>query len=147
MSLNTKVPEIENKKLTDHNHDIYITTPEFNKLTAEVFDARLARANFVTKADFDDKQKSLNQKNNSNKTKHLLKNLDIYKYKYSGYGIGFDKDGFVSHANGGTGRNAIIIGVGKSSSTKIDNRKKDISILGKGPTQGLEYMLSAEKCI
>ena len=77
----------------------------------------------------------------------LIKNLDINKYKYSGYGIGFDKDGFVSHANGGTGRNAIIIGVGKSSSTKIDNRKKDISILGKGPTQGLEYTLSSEKCI
>ena len=32
-----------------------------------------------------------------------------------------------------------------SSSTKIDNRKKDISILGKGPTQGLEDKLSAEK--
>ena len=32
-----------------------------------------------------------------------------------------------------------------SSSTKIDNRKKDISILGKGPTQGLEDTLSAEK--
>ena len=32
-----------------------------------------------------------------------------------------------------------------SSSTKIDNRKKDILILGKGPTQGLESTLSAEK--
>ena len=32
-----------------------------------------------------------------------------------------------------------------SSSTKIDNRKKDILILGKGPTQGLEHALSAEK--
>ena len=32
-----------------------------------------------------------------------------------------------------------------SSSTKIDNRKKDIFILGKGPTQGLEHTLSAEK--
>ena len=30
-------------------------------------------------------------------------------------------------------------------STKIDNRKKDILILGKGPTQGLEHALSAEK--
>ena len=30
-----------------------------------------------------------------------------------------------------------------SSSTKIDNRKKDILILGKGPTQGLEHTLSA----
>ena len=32
-----------------------------------------------------------------------------------------------------------------SSSSKIDNRKKDILILGKGPTQGLESTLSAEK--
>ena len=32
-----------------------------------------------------------------------------------------------------------------SSLTKIDNRKKDILILGKGPTQGLEHTLSAEK--
>ena len=31
-----------------------------------------------------------------------------------------------------------------SSSTKIDNKKKDIFILGKGPTQGLEHALSAE---
>ena len=40
---NTKLSEI-GKKLTDHNNDKYITTPEFNKFTAEVFDARLARA-------------------------------------------------------------------------------------------------------
>ena len=32
-----------------------------------------------------------------------------------------------------------------SSSTKIDNTKNDISILGKGPAQGLEHTLSAEK--
>ena len=32
-----------------------------------------------------------------------------------------------------------------SSSTKIDNKKKDILILDKGPTQGLEHTLSAEK--
>ena len=43
------------------------------------------------------------------------------------------------------GRNVMIFGVEMNSSTKIDNRKKDISILGKGPTQGLEYILSAEK--
>ena len=32
-----------------------------------------------------------------------------------------------------------------SSSTKIDNRKKDILILGKGPTQKLEHTLTSEK--
>ena len=49
---NTKVTEIE-KKLTDHNHDKYITTPEFNTLAADVFNARLAQANLITKTDFD----------------------------------------------------------------------------------------------
>ena len=32
-----------------------------------------------------------------------------------------------------------------SSSIKIDNRKKDILILGKGPTQWSKHTLSAEK--
>ena len=32
-----------------------------------------------------------------------------------------------------------------SLSTKIDNRKKDILILGKDPTQGLEHIPTAEK--
>ena len=59
---NTKINEIE-KKLTDHNHDKYITTPEFNKFTAEVFDARLARANLITRKDFDNELISLNKKN------------------------------------------------------------------------------------
>ena len=35
--------------------------------------------------------------------------------------------------------------VGMSSSTKIDNKKKDILILGKGTTQGLQHTLTAEK--
>ena len=48
---NTKITEIE-KKLTDHNHDKYITTPEFNTLAADVFNVRLAEANLITKTDF-----------------------------------------------------------------------------------------------
>ena len=32
-----------------------------------------------------------------------------------------------------------------SSSPHIDNRKKDILVLGIGPTQGLEHTLTAEK--
>ena len=70
---------------------------------------------------------------------------DIDKYKYSGYGIGFDRHGFFSHPSGETGRNVIILGVDMSSSTKIDNRKKDILNLGNGPTQDLEHTLSAGK--
>ena len=68
---NTKFTEIE-KKLTDHNHDDYITPPEFNTLAADVFNARLAQASLVTKTDFDAKLSSLNEKTISNKTKHVL---------------------------------------------------------------------------
>ena len=76
----------------------------------------------------------------------LTKNVDIDKYKYSEYGIGFDGHGFFSHPSGGTGKNVIIFGVDMSSSTKIDSKGKDILILGKGLTQGLdEHSLSTEK--
>ena len=60
------------KKLTDDDRDKYITTLEFNILAARVFTVRLPQAYLITEIDFDDKVKSLNQKTNSNKTKHLL---------------------------------------------------------------------------
>ena len=44
---NNKVREIENK-LNNHNHDKYIDTQEFNKLAADVFNARIAQANLIT---------------------------------------------------------------------------------------------------
>ena len=69
----------------------------------------------------------------------MTKNADIDKYKYSGYGVGFDIHGSLSSPGIGLGRNVIIFGVDIGSSTKIDNRKKDIK------TQGLEHTLSAEK--
>ena len=74
----TKISKIE-KKLTDHNHDKYITTPEFNNLAAGVFTARSARANLVTKTVFDTKLKSPNKKINSNKTKYLLDENELRK--------------------------------------------------------------------
>ena len=273
----TKPTEIE-KKLIDHNHDKYIATPKFNILADSVFNARLAKANLITKTDFNAKLSSLNRKVTSNKTKHLLvenelkklkrfdssyfigkshfeedgaknylvfppvyrhfkiiagvgngryiyywqskglsderinsitasnysvtpfldyygtktrvecsgsclkqdkvtfnqrkivniyivyeisksinisdyptlenclfgavtltKNADIDKYGYSGYGIGFDRHGSFSFPGTGLGRNVLIFGADMSSSTKIDNREKDILILSKDPTQGLEH--------
>ena len=62
----------------------------------------------------------------------MTKNNDIDKYKYSGYGIGFDRHESFSFPDGGLGRNVIIFGVDMSSSTEIDNRKKDVLILAKG---------------
>ena len=44
------------------------------------------------------------------------------------------------------GKNVIIFGVDMGSSVHVDNKGKDILILGKGPTQGLgEHSLTAEK--
>ena len=74
----------------------------------------------------------------------LTKNADVDKYGHSGYGIRFDRNTSFSVGNE-IGKNVIIFGVDMSSSTKIDNRKKDILILGRGPMQGLENTLSAEK--
>ena len=75
----------------------------------------------------------------------MTQNTDIDKYGYSGYGIGFDRNGNFSFSGTALGKNVIIFGVDMTSSAKIDNRKRDFSILGKGPTHGLEHKLSAEK--
>ena len=75
----------------------------------------------------------------------MTKNIDIDKYKHSRCGTGFDRKGEFWFGNE-VARNVIIFGVDMSSSAKIDNRKKDFLILGKGPTQGLENTLQ-KKCI
>ena len=70
------------EKLTAHDHDKYLTTPEFNKLTTEKFAARLAQANLITKKDFDNTLISLNRKFNSNQTKHSLVENELKKNKH-----------------------------------------------------------------
>ena len=94
---NTKITEIE-QKLTDHNHDKYITTSEFNTLATDVFNARLAQANLITKTNFDAKLSSLNRKITENETENLLVKNELKKLKtfHSRYFIGkshFEKDG------------------------------------------------------
>ena len=75
----------------------------------------------------------------------LTKNAAIDKYKYSGYGIGFDRRSSFSFPSGRFGQNILIFGVDMSSSANTDNKKKDKLVLGKGPTKGLEHILTAEK--
>ena len=75
----------------------------------------------------------------------LTKNADIDKCGYSHHEIGFNRRSSFLHPSGGDGQNVIFFRVDMSSSTKIDNLKKDFLILGKCPTQGLEHTLSAEK--
>ena len=76
---NTKIIEIENK--LNHNHDKYITTPEFNTLAADVFNATIAQANLIAKTDLDAKLSSLNRKITQNKTKYLLVENELKQLK------------------------------------------------------------------
>ena len=76
---------------------------------------------------------------------NLTENADIDKYGYSGYGIGFDRRSSFLFPSDAYGQNVLIFGVNMSSSPHIDNKKKDILILGKGSAQGLEHTLTAEK--
>ena len=94
---NTKVTEIENK-LNNHNHDKYITTPEFNTLAANVFNARLLQANLITKSTFDDTVSSLDSKIAENKTKNksienelkeLIENAGSFLWIFFDGGDGF----------------------------------------------------------
>ena len=99
----TEVTEIENK-LNNHNHEKYIDTSEFNKLAVDVFSARLAQANLITKTDFDAKLLGLNKKITQNKTKHLLIENELIKLKTfdSGYFIvksHFEEDGTQNYLN------------------------------------------------
>ena len=98
---NTKNTDIENK-LDDHNHDKCVDTSDFDKLAAEVFNARLAQANLITKTDFYVKLLSLNRKVTQNKTKHLFVESELNKLKTfdTSYVIGkshFEEDGIQNY--------------------------------------------------
>ena len=54
----------------------------------------------------------------------LTKHVNIARYGYSGYGIGFNRKGSFSLPSGGYGQNIIIFGADMSSSIHIDNKKK-----------------------
>ena len=66
----------------------------------------------------------------------LTKNADIDQYKYSGYGIGFDRKGEFSFGNG-FDRNYIIFGADLSSSSHANNKKSNILVLGKDFLEGI----------
>ena len=89
--IQSKKLTIAKQKITDHDHDEYITSSEFNKLTAEDFAARLAQADLasendiaalVKKTGFDDKLKYLSKKvtSKNQKIEQLKMNLKNYKH-------------------------------------------------------------------
>ena len=65
----------------------------------------------------------------------LIKNANIDKYGYSGYGIGFDRRGSFSFPGGGYGQNVLIFGVDMSFSAHVDNKKTHISIRNRPNTR------------
>ena len=74
----------------------------------------------------------------------VTKNADIGKYKYFGYGIGFDRRGAYLLPSSRFGRNLMIFGVDMRSSVHVDDKGKDVLILGRCPTQRLgEHSLTA----
>ena len=75
----------------------------------------------------------------------LIKNADIDKYKYSGYGVGLDRRGEFSFGNR-FGQNVITFGADMSSSVHANNKTKNILVLDKDFTQGLgNTTICAEK--
>ena len=66
----------------------------------------------------------------------LTKNADIDQYKYSGYGIRFDRHGEFSFGNG-LGKNCITFGADLSSFSHANNKKNNIFVLGKDFVQGI----------
>ena len=89
---NTKITEIENE-INNHNQDKYIDSQEFNKLTADVFNARIAQANLITKTEFNAKLSNLNRKITANKSKHLLVENEFKKLK------NFDSSSFIGRSH------------------------------------------------
>ena len=52
------------------------------------------------------------------------------KYRYSSYGIGFDSRSEFLFTDGKMGKNVIIFGADMSSSVHVNNKNKNILILG-----------------
>ena len=67
----------------------------------------------------------------------LTKNADLDKYKYTGYGKGFDSRSEFLFTDGSYGKNDIIFGADMNTPVHVDNKGKYILILGEGPKQGL----------
>ena len=76
----------------------------------------------------------------------LTKNVDIDKYQYLGFEIEFNRKSSGLIENNFQvvqfGRSVIIFGADMSFSVHVKNKKKDILILAKDPTQGLEHTLT-----
>ena len=67
----------------------------------------------------------------------LTKNPDIEKYKYSGYCIAFDRRGEFSFGDG-FGQNVKTLGADMGSFVHVNNKTRNILVLGKDFIQGID---------
>ena len=74
---------------------------------------------------------------------NITKNADPGKYKYSGYGIGFDSCSLFS-CKSDCGKNVIIFGADMTSSVHANNKTKNILVLGQDHTELNDKTLTAE---
>ena len=88
----------------------------------------------------------------------LTTNVDIDKYGYSGYGIGFERRRRFSFPGGGYGQNVLIFGVDMNFSAHIDNKKRHISIRNRSSTRirtyfncrnnvSINFTITKKKCV
>ena len=66
----------------------------------------------------------------------ITENVNLDKYKYTGYGIGIDSRSEFLFTDGSYGKNVIIFGANRSSSVHVDNKGKVIIIITEGTTRG-----------
>ena len=67
----------------------------------------------------------------------LTKKADLDKFNYGGYGIGFDSCSGLWFRDRSMRKNVILFDADMRSSLHIDNKNRNILILGEGPTQRL----------
>ena len=68
----------------------------------------------------------------------IAKKADVDKYKYSRYGIGFDRKGSFTHPDGGCGRNVFIFGADLSNCKHANNKTRNILVLGRDFIQKID---------
>ena len=73
----------------------------------------------------------------------IVKNRDKEKWEYSDYGIKFDGEGSGNFGND-FARNIVIFGADNSSSTYVDSRKNNFSMLSKGSSYGINGSFDAQ---
>ena len=73
---------------------------------------------------------------------------DPHKYTFSGYGIGFNHTGVLTHFEGNLARNVIIFGSDMSGSVHASNKTQNILVLGRAFIQKINNTtIYAEKII